>query len=79
MRRKSLAQIRVRTRPGDRTRGKAVFAKTCAACHQLDGVGAAVGPDLAMVANKTPRYLLAKLLEHLTEKSEPEAIKERND
>ena len=30
-----------------------MFAKTCAACHQLDGVGSAVGPDLAAVTNKT--------------------------
>ena len=48
---------------GDRARGKVVFAKTCAACHQLDGVGSAVGPDLAAVANKTPRYLLAEILD----------------
>ena len=39
---------------GDKTRGKAVFAKSCAACHVLDGVGHAVGPDLAALANKSP-------------------------
>jgi putative heme-binding domain-containing protein len=48
---------------GDRARGKAVFAKTCSACHRLDGVGSAVGPDLAALADKTPRYLLGEILD----------------
>jgi putative membrane-bound dehydrogenase-like protein len=48
---------------GDRARGKAVFAKTCSACHALEGVGSAVGPDLAAAANKTPRYLLGEILD----------------
>lgn len=48
---------------GDRVRGKAVFAKTCAACHVLDGVGSAVGPDLAALTNKTPLYLLTEILD----------------
>jgi putative heme-binding domain-containing protein len=48
---------------GDRTRGKAVFAKTCAICHQLEGVGHAVGPDLAQLATKSPLYLLTEILD----------------
>ena len=28
-------------------RGKAVFVKNCAACHQMDGVGSMVGPDIS--------------------------------
>jgi putative membrane-bound dehydrogenase-like protein len=48
---------------GDRTRGKAVFAKACSACHVLDGVGSAVGPDLAALANKSPLYLLCEILD----------------
>src|SRR5262249_58939842 len=48
---------------GDRTRGKEVFAKTCSACHRLDGVGSVVGPDLAALADKTPRYLLGEILD----------------
>jgi putative membrane-bound dehydrogenase-like protein len=51
------------TLPGDRRRGKVVFAKSCAACHQLDGAGHAVGPDLAQVANKSPLYLLTEILD----------------
>jgi putative heme-binding domain-containing protein len=47
---------------GDRTRGKAVFAKSCAACHRLHDVGNEVGPDLAALANKTPVYLLTEIL-----------------
>jgi putative membrane-bound dehydrogenase-like protein len=48
---------------GDRARGKAVFAKTCSACHLLDGTGSAVGPDLAALANKSPLYLLSEILD----------------
>ncbi len=49
--------------PGDRAKGKAVFAKVCSACHVLEGVGAAVGPDLSALANKSPRYLLGEILD----------------
>ncbi|MFO0796469.1 MAG: neutral/alkaline non-lysosomal ceramidase N-terminal domain-containing protein [Gemmataceae bacterium] len=48
---------------GDRDRGKAVFARACAACHALGGVGSAVGPDLAALANKSPLYLLTEILD----------------
>ncbi|VTR95429.1 membrane-bound dehydrogenase : Uncharacterized protein OS=Planctomyces maris DSM 8797 GN=PM8797T_16413 PE=4 SV=1: Ceramidase_alk: Cytochrom_C [Gemmata massiliana] len=48
---------------GDKTRGKAVFAKSCSACHVLEGVGSAVGPDLAALANKSPLYLLSEILD----------------
>jgi putative membrane-bound dehydrogenase-like protein len=48
---------------GDRTRGKAVFAKTCSICHQLEGVGHPVGPDLAQLATKSPLYLLTEILD----------------
>jgi putative membrane-bound dehydrogenase-like protein len=48
---------------GDATRGKAVFAKSCSACHVLDGVGHAVGPDLAALVNKSPLYLLSEILD----------------
>jgi putative heme-binding domain-containing protein len=50
------------TIPGDRTRGKALFAKTCAVCHRLQEVGTAVGPDLAALTNKSPEYLLTEIL-----------------
>jgi putative membrane-bound dehydrogenase-like protein len=48
---------------GDLGRGKAVFAKICAACHHLHGVGHAVGPDLAALNNKSPQYLLTEILD----------------
>jgi putative membrane-bound dehydrogenase-like protein len=51
------------TANGDRDRGKAVFAKVCAACHKLGDVGTAVGPDLAALANRTPAYLLQEILD----------------
>ncbi len=51
------------TLKGDKTRGKTVFAKSCAACHVLDGVGHAVGPDLAALANKSPLYLLSEVFD----------------
>jgi putative heme-binding domain-containing protein len=47
----------------DATRGKAVFAKRCAICHQLQGLGHVVGPDLAPLANKTRLYLLTEILD----------------
>lgn len=48
---------------GDRTRGKAVFAKRCSACHRLEGVGHVVGPDLAAVTNKSPEFLLTSIFD----------------
>jgi putative membrane-bound dehydrogenase-like protein len=52
----------VASMPGDRTRGRAIFAKTCAVCHRLQDVGHEVGPDLAALSNKTPQYLLTAIL-----------------
>ncbi|HEX5271387.1 MAG TPA: PVC-type heme-binding CxxCH protein, partial [Gemmataceae bacterium] len=48
---------------GDAARGKAVFAKTCAVCHRLQGVGHEVGPDLAALANKSAAYLMQEILD----------------
>jgi putative heme-binding domain-containing protein len=48
---------------GDRDRGKAVFARVCAACHKLGDVGNVVGPDLAALANRTPAYLMQEILD----------------
>jgi putative membrane-bound dehydrogenase-like protein len=48
---------------GDAAHGRAVFAKSCSACHQLDKVGHAVGPDLAQLQNKSPAYLLQEVLD----------------
>jgi putative heme-binding domain-containing protein len=51
------------TLKGDPNRGKALFTKTCATCHRLHDTGSAVGPDLAALANKSPEYLLAEILD----------------
>src|SRR5262249_47447770 len=40
-----------------------LFTKHCAACHQLGGVGQAVGPDLASVGDKSPEALLIAILD----------------
>ncbi len=42
--------------------GKAVFERTCAACHRFDGIGFAVGPDLSGVRNQPSEALLLHLI-----------------
>jgi putative membrane-bound dehydrogenase-like protein len=51
------------TLAGDVGRGKALFAKHCATCHKLDGVGQNVGPDLASRKDKSPESLLIAVLD----------------
>jgi putative membrane-bound dehydrogenase-like protein len=53
----------VLTLRGDAKRGAAVFAKNCASCHQLAGVGHAVGPDLASLGDKSPQGILIAVLD----------------
>jgi putative membrane-bound dehydrogenase-like protein len=53
----------VLTLSGDAKHGAEVFKKTCAACHQLSGVGNAVGPDLASLGDKSPTSLLIAILD----------------
>jgi putative membrane-bound dehydrogenase-like protein len=48
---------------GDATRGHALFATLCATCHRFRDEGAAVGPDLAMTANKPVDWLLTAILD----------------
>ncbi len=48
---------------GDETRGRAVFLKHCSVCHVLQGVGNAVGPDLAALTDRSPQSLLAAILD----------------
>ncbi len=47
---------------GDAIRGKQVFDRVCAKCHQLNGSGGKFGPDLATVRNRTPDALLADIV-----------------
>jgi putative membrane-bound dehydrogenase-like protein len=53
----------VLTLQGDAKRGAEVFAKNCATCHQLAGVGHAVGPDLASLGDKSPQGILIAVLD----------------
>ncbi len=48
---------------GDIARGKAVFSKKCAVCHQVGDVGHAVAPNLTSVQNKSPADLLIAILD----------------
>ena len=47
---------------GDPGRGKLVFQKNCATCHQVAGVGVNVGPDIADTRVKTREQLLSDIL-----------------
>jgi len=47
----------------DAASGKAVFAKRCANCHRLEGVGHAVGPDLAALNNRSRDVLFIAMLD----------------
>jgi len=48
---------------GDPVRGKAVFGRLCIACHQLDGVGREIGPNLISVKAHSPEKLLTSILD----------------
>ena len=48
---------------GDREKGRDVFARVCATCHQAEGRGINVGPDLATVASRSPEDLLTHILD----------------
>ncbi len=48
---------------GDRDRGRDLFARTCATCHQAEGRGTDVGPNLATVAGRSPEELLVHILD----------------
>jgi len=47
----------------DPLRGRAIFAKTCQRCHQLYGVGGAVGPDLTGSNRANFDYLLSNIVD----------------
>ena len=49
---------------GDAAKGKQVFTTSgCIACHQLEGAGLPVGPDLRSVVSHTPEKLLNSILD----------------
>jgi putative heme-binding domain-containing protein len=47
----------------DPVRGKVVFEQQCAKCHQLHGIGVAVGPDLAAAGSRSDATLLTDILD----------------
>src|SRR5690606_34921875 len=53
----------VATMPADLARGRAVFEKSCATCHKLDGIGKDFGPNLAAVTDRSASTLLIALLD----------------
>ena len=48
---------------GDVSRGREIFTKVCAKCHQIGDIGVEVGPDLASVTNRTKEDLLLQILD----------------
>ena len=48
---------------GDPVRGQAVFVKNCQTCHQRQGQGHRVGPDLSGIAGRAPDQLLSDILD----------------
>ncbi|MEX0676803.1 MAG: PVC-type heme-binding CxxCH protein [Pirellulales bacterium] len=51
------------TRPGDISRGRAVFQKVCASCHRLEGVGHEIAPHLASMRNRGAEAILVNVLD----------------
>ncbi|MFO0891653.1 MAG: c-type cytochrome, partial [Isosphaeraceae bacterium] len=47
---------------GDRSRGEGVFVKNCQTCHERQGRGHRVGPDLSGIAGRLPGVLLSDIL-----------------
>jgi putative heme-binding domain-containing protein len=48
---------------GDVSRGRQHFATACVACHQLDGIGRNVGPNLTALTDKSAATLLVGILD----------------
>ncbi|HND55939.1 MAG TPA: c-type cytochrome, partial [Pirellulaceae bacterium] len=48
---------------GDALRGKEVFKKVCAACHQVQGVGHPTGPNIASIKTRGMDALLLNVLD----------------
>jgi putative membrane-bound dehydrogenase-like protein len=49
--------------PGNAGQGRAHFSKHCSSCHQLEGEGHTVGPDLAALTNRLPSAVLESVLD----------------
>ena len=53
----------VLTLKGDPAAGRTAFATACIACHALEGVGNAIGPDLAALTDRSPEAMLIAILD----------------
>ncbi len=51
------------TDPGDPQQGAKVFQQQCAACHRVNEIGHAIGPDIASLNDRTPQTLLTAILD----------------
>ena len=49
--------------PADQKRGAALFEKNCTLCHQMQGVGAKIGPDLSGIGQQPRETLLVQILD----------------
>ena len=49
--------------PGDASRGREVFKRVCAACHQVEGTGHAIGPNLVTMRNRGPESIVVNVLD----------------
>lgn len=47
---------------GDKVRGKELFKKNCSGCHQAEGVGFAIGPNLAAMRNRGAEAIFTNVL-----------------
>ena len=48
---------------GDPEKGLAVFKKNCASCHQVLGIGHAIGPNLAAMRNRGAESILVNVMD----------------
>lgn len=49
--------------PRDAKRGKQIFDKQCAKCHQVKGEGFVVGPDLSVITRKSDEMLVSDVMD----------------
>ncbi|MCE2814676.1 MAG: c-type cytochrome [Planctomycetaceae bacterium] len=49
--------------PTNMERGKQLFAQHCAACHKVDNIGVAIGPDISDSRTQTSAQLLVSILD----------------
>ena len=57
---KSIAKVALAN--GDAAQGKQVFEKNCSTCHEMGGVGNAVGPNLAAMVSRGTESVLLNVL-----------------